>query len=351
MTSIRMGVQYTLYEPMQSPIVHVLMPTYEPDPAHLRAAIDSLLAQTETRWKLFIHDDASKSGVAHKLAEHLHDPRITFRRSPRNLGIGGNWNACIAQAHAPYVQFLFQDDLWEPEYLRKAVAVMEAYPSVGFVSVDHRYRYEGGVGNDDAYERLRAYKKEHVSAGLHKGVEFLGWWIDRELHPNVVGEPPFVLFRKSLLDAVGPFSTEMRQFLDVEYWVRCLQQADWYYLKEDIGDFRVHPQAASARNAREGVGLFERFHCLHTLAVSLPRGPLRRKAAEARDHALTMMIWKFLDRIRHGQKVHVQGSGSGTLKWFCFSHPLLALRSLATVLFVHDRKKLESRGRADRSQA
>src|SRR3989339_1808239 len=85
---------------MDTPLYSVLMPPYEPHPQQLAEALDSLLAQTEPRWSLLIHDDASKKNVKSMIAHYLEDPRITFARSEKNLGIGGNWNACFFQAEA-----------------------------------------------------------------------------------------------------------------------------------------------------------------------------------------------------------------------------------------------------------
>ena len=253
---------------MDTPIVSILMPTYEPNPTHLAEALDSLLAQTEARWTLFIHDDASKADVRGMVEKYLDDPRISFERSEKNLGIGGNWNACVQRADGDYVQFLFQDDIWGSNHMEKAIGILEQNPSVGFVSLDHIYQYEGDVPVE-RYQELKAYKEKEIDAGVHNGKEFLLWWVRHELHPNVIGEPPFVMFRKSLLDAVGPFHEEMPQFLDVEYWIRCLRESDWYYLKEDIGAFRVHPDAASARNTEAGVGIYDRLQCMEQLIATL----------------------------------------------------------------------------------
>jgi len=307
---------------MEKPVVNVLMPTYEPNPQYLVEALDSLLAQTEERWTLFMHDDASKVDVRSMIETYLQDPRITFERSEKNLGIGGNWNACRSGISAPYIQYLFQDDMWHPEHLEKAIKVLGENPSVGFVSMDHKYQYEGDVPVD-RYQALKTFKEKEVDGGLHHGEEFLVWWVRRELHPNVIGEPPFVLFRRSLLESVGPFCEDMPQFLDVEYWIRCLRKSDWYYLKEDIGTFRVHPEAASARNTESGAGLYDRLRCIEQLIHSLPKGELKTEAVAARNRALTGMVQKYFGRMKGGKSVSTGGKGGSFLRKFCLRHPLL----------------------------
>lgn len=301
------------------------MPTYEPDPAQLREAVESVLAQTEARWTLFVHDDASTKDVAGIVAPFLKDARITFVRSPHRLGIGGNWNACLRTARTPYVQYLFQDDVWAPGYLAAALKELEANPKTGFVSVEHDYRFEGDIETRGGYEALLAFKREQVAAGAHDGREFLRWWLERGLHPNVIGEPSFVMMRTSTTDAAGPFLEDMPQFLDVEYWTRLLRISDWCYVKDVHGFFRVHLSAASSRNQAEGRGLFDRLRCMERTMNAL-EGSGRSSARRAIAVQISGMIGKFLNRKRAGKAVKLEGSGA--VKSFVMRHPFLALRGL-----------------------
>ena len=154
------------------PTVAILMPTYEPKPEHLRAAIDSVRAQTEQDWTLFIHDDASKADVRAMVESALADPRITFKKSERNIGIGGNWNACVHQTQSEFIQFVFQDDLLEPQYLTQALAALRAYPSAVFAASPHEYHFEGGESTHPMYEQL-LHAQRAIAPGLHQGKDFL----------------------------------------------------------------------------------------------------------------------------------------------------------------------------------
>ncbi len=315
---------------MEKPLVSILIPTYEPDPVHLREALESVAHQTETHWKCLIHDDASQSDVPGVVRPYLSDQRFRFIRSSKRLGIGGNWNACLEHASdAPFVQYLFQDDTWHYPYLRHALDVFTKHPHVGFVAVDHEYRYEGNVPTIDLYEELRRYRREHIAPGVHRGSDFLQWWTSHELHPNVIGEPSFVMLRREVVQEIGPFREDMPQFLDVEYWLRCLSVADWYFLTEELGSFRVHPKGASAMNHESGVGIYDRLRCFEMLIRSLPpaaesRGlPLRDEAIAARNRALQAMVGKFFARLKEGKSVGAASRGRGFLGSFALRHPLL----------------------------
>jgi hypothetical protein len=94
--------------------------------------------------------------------------------------------------------------------------------------------------------------------------------MEKGLRPNFIGEPSFVMLRRSLMESVGKFREDMPQGLDTEYWLRCLLRADWYFERTSLGMFRVHGQAASARNDREGLGLYDRLGFYDTLLHLLP---------------------------------------------------------------------------------
>ena len=239
---------------MSQPTVSILMPTFNPDPAFLRAAVASAQSQSYPYWTLLIHDDASDTDVRSLVEPFLRDTRIRFVRSERRLGIGGNWNACLTSVEGAFVQFLFQDDLWYREYLEKNVSIFRGHASVGLVSSFHTYKAEGKDAEtfltEGGFERVQEERRSRMRAG--NGKAFLMRWAEEGLWPNLIGEPSFVMLRLSLVKRVGTFRQDMRQGLDLEYWVRCLLHTDIEVLRESLGIFRVHAGGASMRNDRSG---------------------------------------------------------------------------------------------------
>ncbi|TSC58931.1 MAG: glycosyl transferase family protein [Candidatus Peregrinibacteria bacterium Greene0416_19] len=315
------------------PTVSVLIPTYEPRPDHLHAALDGLRAQTFGEWHAFIHDDASTMDVRSLLEPYLGDPRITFNRSERRLGIGGNWNACLKRATGTYMQFLFQDDLWEPTYLEKCVEILEREPTVGFVAANHVYRYEDTVPNA-GYDELQSLRRQLLIPGLQDRRAFLALWAERGLHPNLIGEPSFVMLRRSLTEEVGLFDESMPQGLDLEYWVRCLLHSDWSYLEERLGEFRVHPGGASARHQTQGMGLFDRVRCLDLVMGKAQDRSVRHAARRGMIHYLSRAAGRFLRHVSGGGGV---GGATGMKQLLRLGgrHPLLMGRGLWRALVRH----------------
>lgn len=288
------------------PTVSVCLPTYEPKPHHLKAAIESVLNQTFTDWELIINDDASKSDVESVVRPFLTDPRIHFFKSPQNLGIGGNWNAALSpstglgvnSAKGAYIAYLFQDDLWSPSYLEKAVSVLHREQDVGFVAANHIYRIEGATAavSTGIYKEVEAARNTEMKNGRIHRETFLRHWIERGLRPNLIGEPSFVMLRVALMQRVGPFLEDMKQGLDVEYWVRCLLDSDGWWIAESLGEFRVHPSATTARNEESGVGRTDRLRTIKILMHALPSGPLKKLTKSVFRRELVKMGWKWIKR-------------------------------------------------------
>ena len=321
--------------------VDILVPVYEPNPAYLREALLSAQAQTLNNWRLFIVDDASTVDVERMISSFLDDPRMHFRKNKHRLGIGGNWNECMKLGDAQYIQFLFQDDVWDSDYLTEMTRALDGYSTAGFASADHKYVSDPGFPLNPAFSEARS-QQQHLTPGLHAGRKMLQQWIERELHPNIIGEPSFTMLRRRLVHRVGRFSPTMHQLLDVEYWVRCLCRTDWYRVQQDLGTFRVHPGGASVRNHESGAGIYDRLRCFQRIIHELPRGDLRKTAVKARNSALDVMAVKFLNRARNGEKIPAKGSGS--VLTFGLMHPFVTLNALLKAYFGPKNSKAMMKG-------
>lgn len=260
---------------MDTPRVSVCLPVSSPDPVFLREALESVFAQTYTSWELLIHDDCSPVDPRPLVERLTTDPRVRYARAERKLGIGGNWNATAAMGTAPLVAYLFQDDRWHPRYLARAVEALERHPSADLVALHHRYdiRTEHDAATYRALETLRAAAFAQPFAG---GAAFLRAWLRRGLHPNVVGEPDFIVVKRDALERAGWWDERMRQCLDIEGVVRILRRGDIAFVAEESGTFRVHDASTTSQNRREHRGLFDR---ITILARSLLRGPLSVRCA------------------------------------------------------------------------
>jgi glycosyltransferase involved in cell wall biosynthesis len=306
-------------------MISVLMPTYNPDPKHLREALNCLFKQSVRDWELIICQEPTGEDLQEMIPEYLKDPRVKVYTNEKCLGIGPNWNRCLSYAQYDYIQYLFQDDIWYPEMLEHLKKDLDNNPTAGMAVSFRIYKYEGEIANIDMYEKIIKFQLNILKPGFNNGKELLLWWLQRGLHPNIIGEPPFLMMRKSAMTAAGPFHATMTQGLDNEYWSKMLAVADMVWTPKTLGEFRVHNAGASAINQRAGRGLADRLNILYNLSQFTDKDIAKAADTALKEH-LPRMMAKYLDRKKTGG--NVSAGSSKEIKEFCMSHPLLSSTSL-----------------------
>ncbi len=99
---------------MEPGLVSVMMPAYNAE-RYIRPAMESLLAQTYSRWELIVVNDGSKDATA-AIARSFDDPRIRVIDQP-NGGEASARNTALRTMRGEFVAFLDADDAYLPEHL------------------------------------------------------------------------------------------------------------------------------------------------------------------------------------------------------------------------------------------
>ncbi len=86
--------------------------------SYLVKAVQSALAQTHKQIEIIVSDNASTDDTALRMQE-IGDPRLVFIRQPENLGMVGNFNACLKAASGALFLMLSDDDLLDPEAIEQ----------------------------------------------------------------------------------------------------------------------------------------------------------------------------------------------------------------------------------------
>lgn len=94
------------------PRISIVMPTYNSPLTFLRAALDSVLAQSYPKWQLCIADDASDQPELMELLKDYcnHDPRIVLTLAQTGGGIAVTSNRALGLATGQYIAFMDHDD-------------------------------------------------------------------------------------------------------------------------------------------------------------------------------------------------------------------------------------------------
>jgi glycosyltransferase involved in cell wall biosynthesis len=188
------------------PLISVIMPAYDTDPAWLRAAVRSLRNQVYDRWELCIVDDASPKESTRKALRRLaaRDPRVKVRFLDRNLGISGASNAALELAKGEFVAPLDHDDELKPNALFEVVKALNHDRDLDFVYSDEDKRAPDGRLIDPFFKP--------------------GWSPDFLMSANYVTH--LSVFRRSILGEVGGFRFGYEGSQDYDLVLRVTEVTD-----------------------------------------------------------------------------------------------------------------------------
>lgn len=119
----------------ERPLVSIVTPAYNGE-AHLRACIESVLAQTYTNWDYTIVNNRSSDRTLEIAEEYAAmDPRIRVWTAPVHVPVEQSYNNAIRQVSpsAKYCKVVAADDCLFPECLARMVELAEANPRVAIV--------------------------------------------------------------------------------------------------------------------------------------------------------------------------------------------------------------------------
>ena len=128
-------------------LVSIIMGVY--NGAHtLSQAIDSIIAQTYTKWELIACDDCSTDETSKILFDYAKkDSRIIVIRNEKNCGLAASLNHCLEYAQGTYIARMDCDDLSVETRLEKQVAYLESHPEFDLVATYMQAFDESGKKN------------------------------------------------------------------------------------------------------------------------------------------------------------------------------------------------------------
>lgn len=122
----------------QPPIFSVLVPIYNPDPALLKRAIESVRQQIYPHWQLCLVDDGSPDPVVQQVLQTYAgvDERIRLQYLSENQGISEATNQAFAIATGDYIALLDHDDELSVDALYENALIIRQHPEVDVLYSD-----------------------------------------------------------------------------------------------------------------------------------------------------------------------------------------------------------------------
>jgi hypothetical protein len=200
-------------EGVSDPLVSVVITAYQVAP-YLPETLDSVLTQTHARREIIVVDDGSADDLEESVARF--EGAITLLRQ-ENAGLGAARNRGLRAISGDYVAFLDADDLWEPNALACQLEVARRHPEVGLVVCDGREFGRPTDGDRLLHGPLRAQVDAAPS-----GVLVFDAYPPLLQHPTI-NCPAQTLFRRSVIDRLGPVATDRNTAPDYDYHLRAAQ--------------------------------------------------------------------------------------------------------------------------------
>lgn len=206
---------------------------------YLESCLRSILRQKDVDLTILVLDDASTDdslSIARKISDE--DPRVRVIAHSNNLGMVPTINEGVAAANSEYFVKLDADDMLTEGSLRRSVAFLQAFPSVGFVYGLASIMIEQGPPPPP-----RIYARLRRSWTIWPGEE----WLRRRFETgiNCILQPEAAI-RLSALREVGPYREELTRTSDFEMWMRLATRYDVGRMNGEYqGIYREHSVSMS----------------------------------------------------------------------------------------------------------
>lgn len=208
--------------------VTVLMPTYNVAP-FVREAIESVLRQSYRDFELLVIDDCSSDETI-EVVRTIDDARIRIVQNEKNLGLAENLNRGLSHINTEYVARMDGDDIAEPFWLEREIAILDSHPEIGICS--------GGFERFGTVKSLVRFPERH-----------------EDCMANMLFECSVIVptFRMSLYRDHGlRYSSEAFPAEDYRFWAECLRVTKMHNIQETLFHYRMHPtQICTARREEQ----------------------------------------------------------------------------------------------------
>ncbi|WP_022760426.1 glycosyltransferase [Butyrivibrio sp. AD3002] len=201
----------------------------------IRDTIQSALNQTYQDIEIVVIDNHSTDKTV-DIVKGINDDRIVLYENETNLGMAGNWNECLKKAKGEYIHFLCADDKLRRSCVEKKMKAVESKKDIVLVTSSTDIINE----NDELVMRRNRFWRNVVLDGRR--------YAKKSLHRgNIFGEPSNIMFKRSLLEKAGEFSTNLYYVTDWEFWVRLAVFGKVAYIYEPLTKYRISMNNVTAR--------------------------------------------------------------------------------------------------------
>lgn len=199
----------------------------------LRQNLDSILAQTFDDFEVIVGNDYTAEILTREMLG-IEDPRIRLVNHPENLGEIGNMNALLSMARGRYFTWLFDDDLYEPDFLQTAHDCLaeKCFPPAFFST----YRF---LRADEPFEPAQIPESPVLE---FTGKEFIRWYSPSRMQiASVLGLFDTGTLKNTLGGVKSLCPTAIGVYSEYLLLVRCALLDRIIFTERPLVIYRAHP--------------------------------------------------------------------------------------------------------------
>ena len=223
--------KYSSDENLNTPLVSVVMATFNEEPDMVTKAISSILCQTYSNLELFILDDSTKEETIHAIDNMSKDLRVKVVRKGNRMGFVPALNEGIRLSNGKYIARMDGDDFSLPERLELEVEYMEKNPNVavlgGFINI---------MDENENITGERLYPANGKKLAVYRSPV---------AHPTV-------LMRSELAKNGFSYNEKLKKAEDLDLWLRYLVHGyKIHNLQTKVLNYRVPTNLANKRGREQ----------------------------------------------------------------------------------------------------
>ena len=274
----------------------ILLPVYGHSP-WLDEAVESVVRQKDSNWKLLIADDGSDEKTHHWLRARLNrlqDQRIQWIKRPVNLGLFKNLNQAIEESATDWILLLCSDDKLHPDAINSLKQLKKSWPEAELIlSTFDSINADGSLRPPDS---SRHHEQLRLDTGLVQPEQMVPELLRLgSLNGNLSG----MAFSRMHWVKSGPFREDWRHAADWEWMIRASEEKPILLNRYPIASVRTHSQQLSIRNRKSG---HECEEVAAVVSILLQHPTLRNepKAKKWAGHVMQFQLWNLFKSARQG---------------------------------------------------
>jgi glycosyltransferase involved in cell wall biosynthesis len=245
-------------EGLPRPRWSVMIPTYNAERT-IGETLRSVLGQARTQhyMQICVVDNVSTDQTLTVVEQTVADcgmrGRVEIHKNPSNLGMVGNFNACLRLSRGELIHLLHADDFIRPGFYEAMEARLQQHPDAEICAAR--------VLTIDPHGEL-----EYITNRLARTGELTVFDVayENQLYP------PGVVVRRAGYERVGGYSNVISYLPDWEMWTRLLEHCPGVFVNEPLACYRQTPGNATDYFSRTATDLRDMMRFGHVLGRRVP---------------------------------------------------------------------------------